>query len=320
MVDLVVELIQIDVVQVFVDLAVNLYFVPGQHACQLHVVAALTDSQTHLVRFQIYLCRLVLLVDLHRTDLGGSQSTLDIEVDVRGVVDHVDVLVAQLAYDTMDSRTFHTYTCAYRVDALVEGLYRHFGALTRDTGDLLDSYQTFLHLRYLLFEQTLQEQRSRTAQDDLRLLVLVLHLDHYGTDHVALAVEISRNLVLLRQVELVALLVQKKHLFLPYLIQLSGNHLTQHVFVFLVQRLFLQLHDFRRQGLAEIQDHTPSERSEGHLIRHVVTHLGFLVQQTGVAQRDLRIRIGYIAVFHYQTVAVDLQVTLVRVDDDRVVG
>ena len=219
----------------------------------------------------------------------------------------------------MNTRTLDTHTSAYRINTIVEGLNRHFGTLTRDTGDVLNRNQTLFHLRHLLLKQPLQEQRSRTAQDDLRVLVLVIYLYYHRANHLSFAVEIRRDLVLFRQVELVALFVKQQHLFLPHLVQLTRHHLTDHLFVLLIKHLFLQLKDLRCQGLTQVQDHTTAKRSQLHFIRHLFADLCLVIQQQGVAQRNLRIRVRHVAILHHQTVTVDLQVTLVRVHDHRVV-
>ena len=220
----------------------------------------------------------------------------------------------------MDTRTLHTDTSTYRIDTVVEGLNGYFRTLTRDTGDVLDRDQTFLDLRDLLLEQALQEERSGTTQHNLRIRVVILHLDYYGTYHITLSVEVRRDLVLLRQVELVPLFVQQQDLFLPYLVQLTRHDLATHIFIMLIERLFLQFEDLRCQRLTEIEDHTATERSQLYLIRYLFTDLCLLIQQQCIAQRDLRVGIRYVAIFHHQTVAVNLQIALIGVHDDRIVS
>ena len=152
----------------------------------------------------------------------------------------------------MDTCSFDTHTSANGVDTIVEGLYRYFSALTRDTGDILNRNQTFLHLRHFLLEETLQEEWRGTGEDDFRRLVLVLHLDNYGANDIALTIVIGRDLVLLGQIEFVTLLIEEQHLFLPYLIEFARNDLSHHVAVFEIEALFLQLKDFRSERLTEV--------------------------------------------------------------------
>ena len=244
---------------------------------------------------------------------------MDIQVGIRRVVDDIDVLIAQLANDTMNTCTLHADTGSDRIDTLIEGLNGYFRTLTRDAGDLLNRDQTLFDLRHLLLEETLEEERACTREDDLRVLVLVVHLRYYGTNHLSLAVIIGRDLVLLRQVHLVAFLVQEEHLTLPHLIELAGNDLTDHLCVLEVEVLLLQLQDFRSQGLTQVENHTTTEGLHIDLIGKVLADFDLGVGLTCLAQRDLGLRICYIVILHYQTVTIDLQVTLVGVNDDIVV-
>ena len=220
----------------------------------------------------------------------------------------------------MDTCSFDTHTSADRVDTIVEGLYRHFSALTRDTGDILNRNQTFLYLRHFLLEETLQEERCGTREDDFRRLVLVLHLDNYGANDIALAVVIGRDLVLLGQIEFVTLLIEEQHLFLPYLIEFAGNDLSHHIAVSEIEALFLQLKDFRSERLTEVEDHSASERRQLYFVRYLFANLRLIVELERIAECNLGVGISHIAVLHHQTVTINLQVTFVRVDDDHIVS
>ena len=54
------------------------------------------------------------------------------ERGVGGVVDYVDVLVAELAHDAVDTAALDAHACAHGIDALVVALYGNLGALTGD--------------------------------------------------------------------------------------------------------------------------------------------------------------------------------------------
>ena len=97
----------------------------------------------------------------------------------------------------MDTCTFHTYAGTYRIHAVIKGLYSYFRTLTRETGDVLDSDETFLDLRDLLLKETLQEQRSGTAEYDLGIRVLVIHLYDYGANDLTFAVLASSSISIL---------------------------------------------------------------------------------------------------------------------------
>ena len=57
----------------------------------------------------------------------------------------------------MNTESFHPHTCTYRIDTVVVSLYRYLGPFTGDAGDPFDGDQTVGDLRYLLFEQTFEE-------------------------------------------------------------------------------------------------------------------------------------------------------------------
>ena len=219
----------------------------------------------------------------------------------------------------MNTCTFYTYACAHGINAVVKALHSYFCTLTRDTGDVLYTDQTVMHLGHLLLEQSLQEQRARTAQDDLRVLVLVIHLYDYGANGITLAVEVGRNLVLLGQVELVVLFVQQQHLFLPYLVELTADDLSEFLAVTHIQVFLLQVQDLRCQRLTQVQNHTATKHAEIHAVSYLLTYFSLIIQLQRIAQSDLRILVGYVVILHHQTVTVHLQVTFVRVDNHVVV-
>ena len=213
----------------------------------------------------------------------------------------------------MDTSAFNTDASAHRIDTLVEGLDSYFRTLTRDAGNVLNGDQAFLHFRHFLLEETLQEQRRCTREDDLRRLVFVIHLNHYGADDLTFAIEIGRNLILLRQVEFITFFVEQQHLFLPNLIEFTGNNLADHLFVLLVEALFLELQDLRSQRLTKVQNHTTTEGSHVHFVGYFLTYFGFVIELERIAERNLGVRIRHIIIFHHQTVTIYLKVTFVRV-------
>ena len=127
---------------------------------------------------------------------------------VAGVADYVDVLVAELAYYAVHTATLYAYTCAYRVDAVVEALYCYLGALARDAGDAFKQDESVVNLRHLNFKQTAEEFRACARNYHLRVVVGVLYFLDDGADGFALAVTVARNLLFLREDELVVLLVK----------------------------------------------------------------------------------------------------------------
>ena len=105
---------------------------------------------------------MVLLIDSDAGDLGRTQGTGDKQLDIAGVVDHVDVLIAELTHDTVNTATLDTHAGAYRIDTLIIALHSHLGTITRHTGHTADGDQTIVDLRHLSLEQTLQEDGRGT--------------------------------------------------------------------------------------------------------------------------------------------------------------
>ena len=105
LVDLVRELVEIDVLVylALVELAEYVDSIFGKHAGKLDVHTAAADGQRHFFGTEINLCFLVLLVNVDARNLCRTERTLDEELDVCGVVNNVDVLVAQLAYDAVNA-------------------------------------------------------------------------------------------------------------------------------------------------------------------------------------------------------------------------
>ena len=236
LVNLIAELVQIDV---FISLVVadDAEYVDGvlsQHRGQLDVQTALTDSQAHLLGLQIDLCLVLLGVQRDAGHLGGRQGTLDEELRVVGEVDDVDVLVAELTDDAMNAATLHTNAGSYRIDAVVVALDGNLGTLTRHTGNAANSDQTVLDFGNLSLQQTLEELVRGTAQDDARIVVFVLHLLDDGANGLALVVVVRGNLLLLGQVQLVALVVDEQHFALPHLVHLGADHLTDLILILII--------------------------------------------------------------------------------------
>ena len=184
---------------------------------------------------------MVSLVERDAGNLGRREGTLDKQLYVAGVVDHVDILTTKLTYDTMYTTTLHTYTSAYGVNTVVEALNSNLGTLTWHTGHATDSNQAISDLGHLSLEQTLQEVRTGTAQHDTRIIVLVLHLLHNGTYGLTLTIGVRRNLVALQQVELVTLIVHEEHLALPHLVNLATDHGTHLILILLIEGIVVEL-------------------------------------------------------------------------------
>ena len=135
----------------------------------------------------------------------------------------------------MNAATLNTYTCTNRVDTLIECFNSNLSTLSRKTGDTADCNQTVCNLRNLSLQQALQEDWSSTAQDNLWIIVLVVYTKDDRTNSLTLAVSITRNLLSLRQHELVVLIIYNQNLALPNLINLTRDNLTYAILVFVVE-------------------------------------------------------------------------------------
>ena len=213
----------------------------------------------------------------------------------------------------MYTTTLHTYAGSYWVDAVVVTLHSHLGTLTRHTGNAADGNQAVVDFRNLGLEHTLQELSAGTRQDDAGIVVLVLYLLHDGTDGLALTVVVRWNLLGLWQVKLVALVVDEQYLTLPHLVNLSADNLSHLVLVLLVQRVVLQFQNLRGQGLAQVQDGTATELLEVYFLRNLLAYLVVGFYLLCLCQADFLVLVLYLTVSHHNTVAVNLEVTLVGV-------
>ena len=135
----------------------------------------------------------------------------------------------------MYTATLHTYTSAYWIDTLVVALNSHLSAITWHTSHLLNGNQTIIDLRHLSLEQTLQEDRTGTREDDTRVVVLILYLLYDGTNSLTLVVVIRGNLLLLGQVQLITLIVHQQHLALPDLVNLTANYSVHLILILLIK-------------------------------------------------------------------------------------
>ena len=95
--------------------------------------------------------------------------------------------------------SLHTDAGSYGVDAIVVAFYGNLGTFAGNACNLLDGDQAVVDLGHFHFEQTLQEDGRRTAQNDFRIVVLVVHTGYHGTGRLTFTVEVARNLLGLGQ-------------------------------------------------------------------------------------------------------------------------
>ena len=312
---LVGKLVEIDVLVglALVDHTEHVNGVLGQHRGQFNVHTTLTNGQAHLLGLQVDLSLAVGLVERDARHLGGRQGTLDKELGVAGVVDHVDVFVAEFAHDAVHAAALHTHAGSYGVDAVIETLNGNLGTLARHARHLADGYQAVVDLGHLGFEQTLQEVGTGAAEHDAGVVVLVLNLLHNSPHGLTLVVVVGRNLVAFQQVQFIALVVHEQDFALPHLINLAADNGAHLVLIFLIEGIMVQFENLGGQGLAQVQDGTAAELGEVYGLAHLFAHLIVGLNLLGVGQRDFLVLVLYLAIFHHHTVAVNLKVSLVGV-------
>ena len=248
-------------------------------------------------------------------DLGRVEGALDQQLGIGRPLEHVDVLIAQLADDADDAGPLDTDAGADRIDAVVVGFDGHLGTFTRDADDFLDGDQSVIDFRDLLLEELDQEFVGRAGQGDVGSgVVLHLHALDDRADGLVLLETFARNLLVLGQAELVAVLIEDEHFLGPGLVDFAGEDVTDLLGVLVEEIGLLDIHDATLQILPDVEDaaaaevlelHFPGEGLTGFVI--VFSHrLEFLEGNLGVRIFDLLDDIE---------VLVDFAVSLVDVDD-----
>ena len=244
-----------------------------------------------------------------------TECALDKEGGVRGVVDHVDVLVVKFAHDTVDAATLHADTRSNGVDAVVVALSGNLCTLARDAGNAAQTDKAVGNLGDFGLEQTLQECRTGATQEDFRVSVGIVHAVDDGAHGVSLMEEVAGNLLTLRQQQLVVLIVNEKRLVLPSLIDFGRDNLAHAILVFVVERVVFEFEHFARQRLAERQDGAAAKLSKLDGLTHFFAHFVIFVDFVGCAERNLFVVVGHFAVGHDFAITIDLAVAFVGVDN-----
>ena len=253
---------------------------------------------------------------MDRRDLGRAESTLYEQRRIRSIIDHIDILIAELTHYSMYARTLHTHAGSYRIDTVVKALHCYLRALTGDAGHSLDVDQTVYYLRHLALKEAAQECVAGTRHCDLGIIVLVIHIMYHRQHSLPLAEEIAGYRLVLREQKLILLIIHEKRLARPCLVHLARHKLTFHLLELGIDRLLLQIKDLRLKGLTQIKDGTAAEIGKEYLLRVLLSdlHIRVLVS-AGIAQGYLQVRIGHLAVRDYLKILEYLHITLVRVHD-----
>ena len=95
----------------------------------------------------------------------------------------------------MYTASLYTDTGSYWVYALIKRLYCYLGTLARHTCYATDGNKTIINLRHFGLEESLQEDGSCTAEDNLWIVVLVVHSQDDGTHGLTFTIYVGRNLL-----------------------------------------------------------------------------------------------------------------------------
>jgi len=105
----------------------------------------------------------------------------------------------QFLDDRLHASTTHADASTDRIDVTVVGVHGDFRTAARLARCAFNLDDPLVDLRHFLLEQLDQETRMSPGEHDLRPLARELDVDDEGTDTVALAVALARDLLLLRQ-------------------------------------------------------------------------------------------------------------------------
>ncbi len=121
----------------------------------------------------------------------------------------------------------------------------------------------------------------------------------------------------LGQEQLVLLVVEQQCLAAPCLIDLAADELALELLELVVDGLLLQVEYLALEGLAQVEDGAAAEFLEEDFLGVLLAHLGVgVVVGAGVAEGDLEVGVGHLAVGHYGEVLENLHVALVGVEND----
>ena len=173
----------------------------------------------------------LLLVNQHAGDLSRGQCVGNVDGGIGIPQNDVHALTAKLTHDSAHAAALGANAGAHGIQAIVQGVDGDLGSLARLAGDGLDLNGALVDLGHLLLEETLDESRVRTGDDDGRTAVLAAHGRHGGVGiaHVdddglqALVVQVALTHGALIALVLVAVKVEVRKLGLDALANLDNR-------------------------------------------------------------------------------------------------
>ena len=269
-----------------------------------------------MVGFHEHFDFLGFFVDLERGDLGGSQGALNHDVEAGGIVEYIDVFVAQFADDAMDAGALDTDAGAHGVDAVVVGFNGDFGAFAGDAHDVADGDKAIIDFGNLGLEQALKEDGGGAWKDNHGVVVSHFDFQHHGAHGVTLAETVAGDLLGFRQHKLNLFFVKNQDFLIPGLIDLTHDDFADSLFVFLEYERLLIVLNFAHQILADGQDFAAAKVWHVDGLWQFLANLKVRLNFYCIAIGDLQILVFDFAIFNNGAVAEYFQVTFVNVDND----
>ena len=296
--------------------AINVDFVARQFAGQLDVVATLADGEADLVVLHVHVGHRIVAAEDDVRNLGRTEGAGDEQRRVGGPVDDVDVLVAQLADDAVNTSTLHADAGTDGVDTVIVTLNGNLSALTGFADNLLDRDKAVVNLGHLGFEQALQEDFGGARKRDHWRAIDALHALHDGAEGVTFIIFVFGNLFRLGQNQFDAFVVGNDDFAFPSMKHLGSDDFANLLLVLLEDVFLLIFRNFGLQILAQGQNVAATETLDAQFFIHFFSHLKIGLNLDGVRQFDLAERVGQFVVLNHGAVVVDFKVALVDVHDD----
>ena len=87
------------------------------------------------------------LVNLQRINFGGTQGSSNEQLQVVGVIDHINIFISKLSHNTVNPRPFHSNACPNWINAVIIGIHSHFGFFSGNSDGFLNGDKTIKNLR-----------------------------------------------------------------------------------------------------------------------------------------------------------------------------
>ena len=112
---------------------------------------------------------------------------------------NVNAFAGEFPRYVLDSIAAHSNACTYAIDSLIATTNGYFAAISGFSTDCVDSDDSFGDFRYLLLEQSLNQHRLGSRQDDFDAISGRLHFVNDRSNAGATVIAFTRNLFASRQ-------------------------------------------------------------------------------------------------------------------------